>query len=149
MTRTPKFFTCEEVDFDGALFHQSADAAIEEYLNKIREKVRTRGYGDWLDELPECLTIRFYAPMEPNVDDFADRVLTHLLEAVDEQYGDPDGNEENEPTDDMEAAAKVFVKAVLKECHIWACEEIGSDNIDPLEWISKNRPLWMPKEWAS
>lgn len=54
----------------------------------------------------------------------ADIVLADLLERLDEDNSDPDGDG-TEPTATMRQAARQFVSAVLAEYVPWACEPTG------------------------
>ena len=68
----------------------------------------------------------------------ADRVIEDLLEVVDEEHSDPDGNP-TEPTEGMKAAARAFVDAVLAEYVSWACEP----TVETVEYTQEQaRKIW-------
>lgn len=52
------------------------------------------------------------------------RVLERVLEELDEEYGDPNGDFP-EPTKAMKEAADTFMKVVLDEYVPWNCEPTG------------------------
>ena len=52
---------------------------------------------------------------------FAENYLERILEDLDEEYGDPEGDT-TEPTDAMKRAALAFVDAVFREYEPWNCE---------------------------
>lgn len=54
----------------------------------------------------------------------AGRVLARILDDLDDEYGDPDGDH-TESTPGMMEAAKAFVEAVCREYAPWACERTG------------------------
>ncbi|MEE9365868.1 MAG: hypothetical protein V3W44_04185 [Dehalococcoidales bacterium] len=72
---------------------------------------------------------------------WSDHVLEHLLEDLDDNYGDPEGSIET--TDNMKKAATVFVQAVLDEYTVWQCEVVDRKEIDVAEWVKENRPDWL------
>lgn len=54
----------------------------------------------------------------------AERALDQFLEDLDEEYGDPDGDN-TEPTETMKAASLAFADAILKEYTPFFCEPTG------------------------
>ena len=50
--------------------------------------------------------------------------LEHMLETLDEEHSDPDGNP-TEPTERMKVAAREFADAVVNDYVSWACEPTG------------------------
>ena len=54
----------------------------------------------------------------------AEDLLDRLLERLDEENSDPDGDN-TEPTAPMKDAAKTFVEAVVSGYFVWACEPTG------------------------
>ena len=82
---------------------------------------------DLLDGFPEGtpVEVHVFRKCKVNrVETIAFAVLDRLLEDLDDDYGDPDGDL-TEPTDGMKWAAKVFIDAVLKEYVVWTCEPTG------------------------
>jgi hypothetical protein len=54
----------------------------------------------------------------------AERALEEVLEYLDEEHSNPDGDA-TEPTPAMKSAADVFAKAITDEYVSWACEPTG------------------------
>lgn len=52
---------------------------------------------------------------------FAENYLERILEDLDEEYGDPEGDA-TRPSDAMKRAALAFVDSVFKEYEPWNCE---------------------------
>lgn len=118
----PKFWTCHP-DAEHMLHCEIADA-VDEFLND-------RGPSD---PLPNELEVYGYAPMVPDRNLAADRVLEFLLEDINSEYGNPD--EAFVPTESMKAAAAAFVDAFLSEYRIWACDKVTTLHVDPRDYAS-------------
>ena len=54
-----------------------------------------------------------------------DSILDSVLESLDEEYGDPDGDYTT-PTKKMKEAAEVFAKEIISEYYSWMCELTGN-----------------------
>lgn len=54
----------------------------------------------------------------------AEDVLDRLLERLDEEHSDPNGDN-TRPTPSMREAAKTFVESVVSGYFVWACEPTG------------------------
>lgn len=108
------------------------DSAIETYLDEC-------------DRFPTTLHLYGYARMHAGLGDCGCS-LDDLIERLDEEYGDPDGNYDCPITDKMREAEKIFHETVLSEYAPWACEEICEEDVDVQEWIKRNRPDWLSKE---
>jgi len=63
-------------------------------------------------------------------------VLERLIEDLDEEYSNPEGNG-TVYTDKMKVAAKEFVDVILDEYTSWACELVKRETIDVQEWIKR------------
>lgn len=129
MTRTIEYWDSEGEE---RLTHTDRDDAIECILNDA---------GD----LPEKIDICGYARMVPNGELLAHHALEHLLEDLDEEYGDPEGGYVS-GTDKMKEAAKVFTTTVLDEYVSWACEIVKRETVDVTAWVKENRPDWLEQE---
>lgn len=71
------------------------------------------------------LHVRVFRPMElPSLDRMADHILDNLMEWLDEEHADPDGDP-TDPTPAMRKAALVCAKAVRKGYISWSCEPTG------------------------
>ena len=66
--------------------------------------------------------VKVFTPMCINID--TNDVLDMVLENLDENYGNPDGDA-TEATDAMKAKAEELVKVIKDEYVVWACEETG------------------------
>lgn len=117
------FWTCRDSE---RLTCESVDEAVEEYLDAVP-----------MYEWPETLTVRGFEPQAATYD--GDTVLERMLEHLDEEYGDPDGDP-TEPTEEMKAAADAFVTVVLAGYRSWACEECETVDVNVREWVKENRP---------
>jgi len=69
--------------------------------------------------------------------------VNDLLNKMDEEYGDPDGDRYSEPTEKMKQAEMEFIKVVLSEYVPWSCEQTCEEEIDVKGWVRKNRPDWL------
>ncbi len=56
--------------------------------------------------------------------EYAKSILGDLLENLDDEYGDPDGDS-TEPTDKMEKASLELAKVMREEYTSWMCEATG------------------------
>ncbi len=79
--------------------------------------------GDYSD-FP--IKIDVFKPMSiaKDADMLAKNILEDILERLDEEYGDPDGNG-TEPTEDMKKASLALAKVILNDYQSWACEKTG------------------------
>ncbi len=84
--------------------------------------------GETRDQAARRITwpikIEEFRPMRINVAIYTTSVLERLLEDLDEDYADPDGDSTT-PTDTMREAARAFVGVVAKEYKVWSCEPTG------------------------
>ena len=107
---------------DEQLYHESIDEYIEATLDDMYP-----GQPE-----PATLVVVGYVPMKASTWP-EDWVLEPLLENLDENYGNPDGDP-TEPTEGMKKAARAFIDAVLAEYRVWACEEVTRETINIAEW---------------
>ena len=105
----------------------SRDEAVEWHIDDC----------DWV---APTLTLYGFARMEPDLG--IDQSLEPLLECLDEEHGDPDGDS-TEPTERMKAAEAEFHKVVLEEYESWACEVVTTEKVDTLAWLKENKPDWV------
>lgn len=117
---------------DERLTYTDPDEAIEAYIDDYPQ-----------DELAEyTVTVCEFRPMKPKYNG-ARRVVERVLEDLDEDYGDPDGDG-SRPTPAMLAAAETFIAAVLAEYRGWSCEPTGERvTVNALEWTKEHRPDWL------
>uniref|UniRef100_A0A6H1ZXB4 Uncharacterized protein n=1 Tax=viral metagenome TaxID=1070528 RepID=A0A6H1ZXB4_9ZZZZ len=119
--------------------------------NKDEERLNTNNpdeaIGELLDILPgifpDKITLYCYSRIKVEESNCNDS-LNELIEYLDEEFGDPEGDP-SEITDKMREAEKEFVRVVVSEYTPWACEIVHEEEIDVEEWIRKNRPEWMDK----
>ncbi len=115
------------------LTHTEMDDAIESALDGM----------DDINNLPETLVVCGFARMElPSAEHLATHALERILEELDEEHCDPDGNY-TEETEYMKKAAIRFATSVLDEYTSWACEIVKRETIDVKKWIKENRPEWL------
>lgn len=62
----------------------------------------------------------------PRAESIAEDVLNEVLERLDEEYGDPDGDYTS-PTDSMRQMAEAFARSVLCQYTPWCCEPTGNE----------------------
>ena len=99
----------------------------DEFVSQYIEDTADIGLFDaWADRQKWPLKVTVYRRMDParNADKLAESVLEDLLNFLDDDYSDPDGDY-TEPNDAMKGAADVFVSAVLGQYKAWACEPTG------------------------
>lgn len=127
----------EELTFD------EIDDVVEDFLDNFWEPDMTP--QQFLDKIPEEIEVIGYKRMKPTVEQ-CDRALEDLLEFLDEEYGNPNG-EATKPTEAMKAAEREFIEKVLAEYEVWACEPSGEkETINCRDWIKTNRPEWLKED---
>lgn len=113
------------------LTHDDMDEAIEAILDA------------WDGPLTGTVTVCGFARMPFRLD--FDRILDDILERLDEELSNPDG-EPTEPTPKMRAAAEALVDAIKADYVVWACEEVERHEIDVQAWVREHRPDWIDVE---
>jgi hypothetical protein len=113
-------------DGDEVLFCQTIDDYIELSIDDCDEDYYITVYG--------------YERMSVSVD--YKSVLDHVLEHLDEEYGDPDGDY-TLPNENMIKAAREFAVTIENEYEPWTCQVIGCVEVDVKAWIEKNKPEWI------
>ena len=124
------FYDCSK--YAEVLEHRDRDEAISCYLDDIEPE-------HW----PETVTVTAYAPMElpSNVQAWLSP-LDDMLETMDEEYGNPEGDA-TEPSATLREAERVFVEAVVAEYHVWMHEDISTEEVNVAEWVAQNEPQWL------
>lgn len=116
------------------------DTPDRENLRYSTESDAIEGILDDLEKpFPEIIEIAGFARMVPSEGYFC--ILDDVLERLDEEFGDPDGDH-FEPTPAMKEAEKAFVEVIRREYKPWMCEEVCRKTINVAEWIKQNRPDW-------
>ena len=65
-----------------------------------------------------------YKKIAKDAKEYADYILSNILEDLDRDYGDPDG-EYSRPTERMKSAALEFAKALMDDYRVWEREPTG------------------------
>lgn len=118
---------------DETLTHFNVHDAIEAYIDNI--------HPEPIESIGE-ITMYEYVPMTPTLPGYFSP-LEQVLEVLDEEYGDPDGDN-CKATDAMKQAEQTFLNAVLAEYRPWACERTGkSVTVNALEWVKEHQPDWL------
>ncbi len=115
------------------------------------------------DLWPERLTVKVFARQRPVeeapkyarvlldklLEDITRVLLDKLLEDIEETHGDPEGNHDFLSASEEEECLKIMTTAVAAICDkgsAWACEEVGAIEVDVLEYIKQEQPLWLEEE---
>ena len=85
------------------------------------------------NEWPITIEIHEYRPMKAQL--HADSLLERVLEDLDEEHGDWEG-EAAGPTPKMREAAQVFADTVLAEYYVFQCESVGKAKYDVQLWAA-------------
>ena len=141
--RTIEFWECNP--FAEQYHYTTQEDAIEGYLDGVRLEKFLVEHDMQKEHWPETLECKGYARKEADFDGVLLRgnVLEILLEHLDcnEDLGSPD--ESTKATKKMIEAERVFIKAVLDEYEVWACEPVETVTVNVKEWVEKNRPNWL------
>jgi hypothetical protein len=93
-----------------------------------------------MDCLPETIEVYGFARM--TVGAHGSCPLDHVLEYLDEEYGDPDGGW-SDPTEAMKKAEAEFLEVIEREYVPWSCEQVATETVNAMDWIRENRPDWL------
>lgn len=110
------------------LTHDNIEDAVEEMLEEFAGP----------EKFPEKIQVYGYARKKIVMPD----VVGWLLEALDEEYSDPDGDEISKPTPKMKLAENVFYGVVRSEYYTFTCEIIETVEIYVSDWVELYRPDW-------
>jgi hypothetical protein len=126
------FWSCENVD---ELRHTDADDAVEDYLESMDI--------NWEDEEA---TVSVYGYARMRVSAHVRTGLEDILEAIDEEYGDPNTTRSIRDmiTPGMEAAFEALVEAIEKDYQSWQCEVVEERHVLVLAWVREHKPHWLP-----
>lgn len=124
------------------LTHTDLDSAIQDFL-EFREDLTVTA------EHEPTVTFMGFVPMSlgsPRAD--AERLLEHLVESWDEDFGDPDGDwmRPKDFSPGVLDAGTAFVEAVRSEYRVWAHESIIEVEVPVLEWVRQHAPEWLEKK---
>lgn len=108
------------------LYCDSIDEAMQEYVDDV-------DHSKW----DKQVEIYRYEPMkisDAQKQRWSEWALENLIENLDEEHGDPDG--ETTITKEMETAAREFVDKVIAGYHVWSCEKVETIKVDLVEWYN-------------
>lgn len=71
---------------------------------------------------PYPFVVYSFTPAKVNIDE--DRILDYVLEGLDEEYSDPDGDYANK-TEEMKTATSKFAQSMKQEYTPWLCSLTG------------------------
>jgi hypothetical protein len=106
---------------DEILTYEDIDDAIGDVLYDIPD-----------DEMPKTIEVYAFFPMAVKVN--PEDILSPILESLDEDLGDPNGDY-SQPTAKMLRAAEHLARVIEAEYDPWACEEVGVVEVDVDAWI--------------
>lgn len=125
-------------EWDEHLRFDDIDDAIEDHLENYSHLP-----GAHSDRVLTFLGfVRMPLP-DPQVN--AEWLLEHLLERLDEEFSDPDGDP-TKPTDTMMAAAVSFVEAVQGTYKGYPCESVLRVRVPIRVWVEKHQPDWLDEK---
>jgi hypothetical protein len=127
------FFTCS--DCEDHLIYTEPDEAIENFLEGLFEP---DSHG--IEGLPKTITLYGFEPMK--VIPSRCNPLECLLDDLDEEYGNPDGDRPA-ASSKMKDAEKAFIEAVVAEYRPWAHERTWECEVDVEAWVWDNMPEWI------
>jgi hypothetical protein len=129
------FYDCRDSEH---LEHESQYEAIEEYMDVLWPEVGNEHVPNLLSKLPKTIRVTQYVRMPLSMPS----VLDDLLERLDEEHADPEGDF-TRPTPAMKEAEAAFLDVVRHEYKVWMCEPIGHEDVDVEEWIREEHPEWL------
>jgi len=88
------------------------------------------------DPIPSEIVIYGYDPETININRLAEDTLEHVLEYLDEEYGDWD-NDPDGPTDKMKLAAQDFISKVAEDYHVFKCKPVCKKTVKILDYVSE------------
>lgn len=109
---------------------------------RVSARTQAEAIREWIEQhhpdtpLPETMTLYGLSPLVPPADDLAEGALDGLLEALNDEYGEPDGGY-TASTDAMRAAARAFVRSVLAEYEVWMCDIVETVTVNPAEVLAE------------
>ena len=108
------------------------------------------GIGGKLKDLPETIEVVGYRRKEVTKRDlyYMNSPLEQIIEYLDDEWGDPDGEFDQSGWKEMSAAEDQFLQVIIDNYVPWACEEIPEtkETVNVQEWIKENVPEWIQQE---
>jgi hypothetical protein len=125
--KTCEYWACDEPE---KLIYELPNEAVEGFLENYI-----------MSDMPKKILLQGYTHPEVRYDG---EVLDVILENLDEEYGDPDGDM-TEPNEEMKAAEKTFLEVVCKNYKPYIAESVYMEEIDVMLWIEEHKPDWLKK----
>ena len=100
-------------------------AAVQEWYDDLPD----------VDGVPEEVTVWRFTRVKADTRLLALNALDRLLERLDEDYGDPEGDY-TESDDAMKKAAAEFGEKVVAQYKVWMCERDGSEVVSVKECLA-------------
>jgi hypothetical protein len=113
---------------DEQLLVDDLDELIERVLDDAVEKVG-ESFDVIADRIVWPVKVNVYRRMVVSDKDkshLAEVLLEDLLDRLDEEHGDPNGDGHSKSEPEMLAAARAFVDSVVSKYKVWACEPTGA-----------------------
>ncbi len=126
--REPRWWVVEGRDLE-RMTSTTIDEAVQDWGDNLAPEI-----------LPSEVVVIGFAPMQPKPDDCGD-ILEAILESLDEEFGDPDGDGVSEPTPGMVEAERAFRAAIVAEYDSWACEEVTRETVSVREHVPADWPV--------
>jgi len=108
---------------EGETLFGTVDEAVDDFLEPFFGPPRPH---------PDTIDLHGYARMR--VGFLKGDTLDRTIEDLDEEYGDPDGNDDSPKTDKMYAAEAAYHQAIVEGYEPWACEPVVTVTIDLRKW---------------
>lgn len=105
------------VEYYGCKDQERLDSSPDEVVERLMQ-------DEDYSEFP--IKVYVFRPMDIAKDEnsLSKDILEDIIERLDEEYGDPDGDY-TEPTEDMKKASLELAKVILRDYKSWMCEETG------------------------
>lgn len=116
---------------DEQLYAAEGNEHVQE-LDKVLEDLLDNPDTVWPVEIMQ------FRRMKVDWDRQAQAMLDDLYERLDTEYGDPEGQVDNEPDKKVELAAKSLIEEVKKSYKVWMCEPTGRKLIYAKEEAEKH-----------
>lgn len=118
-TKEVVYWDCEDSE---QLRHETVDEAIEAFIDGFDDPAM----------VPQTIEVKGYRRVP--VEAYGINILDDVLEALDEEYGDPDGDS-TEPTPAMKKAEAAFLDTICSEYTPCLCEPCDSVLIQTKDWV--------------
>jgi len=105
------------LNYYGCKDQERLDSSPEEVIERLMDD---ESYSDF------PIKVYVFKPMDiaKDAETLSKDILDDILERLDENYSDPDGDC-TEPTEDMKKASIELAKVILKDYTPWMCESTG------------------------